>query len=205
MEKNKIEMILLMLLVAFGINYGAFSLYLKPRYDTLKKEQTAYENMKKRLEEIVLAESSLQEITWEKETLKEKVAALEEVFPDEMNTPLLTTEFYNSCKKYEITGESLSFSTQNDKTENLPGLTALPVTLKISGKKQRIEEFLKNLDKITGRKLSVERITIYTEDNIARETVPEIIPLGLTLIRSENIKAEITFLQYIKADINYMK
>jgi len=202
MDKNKKELIFLMFLVAFGVNYWVFSLYIKPGYEMLKKEQAAYENLEKKLERLTLAESRLQEIKRERETLEEKVSAMGEVFPDEMNTPLLAMEFYDSCKKYEVTGESLSFSTQSEKTENLSGLTALPIILKIRGKKQRVEEYLKNLDDISGRKLSVERITIYTEDDAAQGIAPDSIPLGLTMIRSENIRAEITFLQYVKSENN---
>jgi type IV pilus assembly protein PilO len=214
MDKNKIELIALILIITLGINYGAYSLYLIPHYQKVKEAKVKYETAIARLADLRKKSNQAKQLKADNEKLKEAVAKLEEMAPKDIDTPSLIYEFYRAVSRFGITGEDVSFQLNTEKsstvsqnsnagagnsannagTTNLePQLLTLGITLRVSGESSRIEEFLKNIDTITSRRLNVKSVTLSVKE------ISTVIK-GKPEAKVQNLVAVIVFNQYILVD-----
>lgn len=222
MEKNKKEIILLIIIVFIGINYAIYAYLINTSLVSLKNKQMEFNEKKQEL--ITLERKKLSIVRLQKELEKSKVdaAALDRLAPFNIDTPQLIYDFYTYCKKYNVIGENLTFqllpsgnttsqgvnvapSTVNTpspqvnntisaiKKDNFQ-LASLSININVSGAKTNIELFLKNLDHITSRKLNVANITLTMKSS------SQAVNNKLILTKGDTIEAQITFNQYVQSD-----
>lgn len=204
MDKNKIELLILIAIITFGINYGVYSLYLTPQYEKISDAKIKYENAKIKLADLKNKSKQWQSLKEENEKLKESTANLDVMAPKDIDTPRLIYDFYQACNKFGITGEDVSFQLASEKTSDnnkASGSTNqelqllnLSITLTISGESNKVEEFLKNINTITSRKLNVKSISLSTKD------VKSMTSVRTQVIKSQYLSAAIVFTQYIQVD-----
>lgn len=209
MKKEKVEQIILMILVFCGLNYMLYSFYFKGQFEQLTAEKNKYNNAKDKVTELRFKKVQVNNLIEENEKLKSDHEKLDELIPAALDTPQIIYDFYTACKKYSVTGENLEFkrviqegtqiaqegneaSANNSETVS-QGYEIIEIKLSFSGKKSKVEEFIKKLDKITSSKLDVQRIAIAAK-------LPEAADLSDTAnqIADEILEGEVTFAQYIQ-------
>ncbi|WP_058952988.1 type 4a pilus biogenesis protein PilO [Clostridium tyrobutyricum] len=162
MKKNKRDLMILMVIIFIGINYAVYTYFIKNQLHNLNSAENKYLTTQKDLDALENKQESINVKAEEIKTLKQKTAVLDTMAPKNVNTPQLIYDFYTNCKKFGITGRSISFQLLNSQSGN--SFHTLTINLKISGNREKIESFIKNLDGITDRKINVKSITIYIPD-----------------------------------------
>ena len=191
MDKNKKELIVLILLLFIGANYLIYHYYLVPLQNKLVLEKKKYTQALALGNETNSKNNKLKQLQQTQEKLKNDSATLETLTVKEIDTPQLIYDFYNSCKKYGITGDDVSFdlngtadqsqssntvSQQNtnqqtgnnsqntnnasDKSKSGNKLLKLSITLNVNGDNDNMENYIRNLNTITNRKLNVKSIEL---------------------------------------------
>jgi hypothetical protein len=214
MDKNKIELIILMIIIAFGINYGIHSFYFSPQLEGIKNAKVQYDKARMRLDELKVKSKQAKQHSEENEKIKEEITKLDKLAPKAIDTPQLIYEIYTACINYGITGENLNLQLVNGKgTDNKEGvpnstgaakntgavqepkLLTLTVILTASGEKTRIEEFVKNVENIASRKLNVKSISLTLKDSAGASK-------NTAVGKAEYLSTEIILNQYIQEDIS---
>lgn len=177
MEKQKKILMLLMVLVFLMINYIVYNFYFKGKLEQVKNDKAHYIYIINKIDNIENEQAKLKKIEVYNEKLKRDVKILDIIAPKYIDTPQLAYDFYLSCLKFGVKGEELKFqlddenvnknSSKNSETDssnnkNSQGnnLKKLTVDLKISGNKNNIEKYLKNLHNITQRRLNVKTVVV---------------------------------------------
>ena len=190
MNKNKREVLILLVLIFLGINYAVYEYLIYPKYTEFKAQKAKYNEKKQSVVVLEGKKDSIEGLKVQVSKLKEESKALDDIAPYYIDTPQLVYDFYMYCSKYNVKGDNISFQlseSNNSKEENsslksLAIVSKLSINLKVNGSNNSIEEFIKNLDKITSRKLNVVSVTLTDKDGTA----------------SEQIEAEIVFNQYLQ-------
>lgn len=208
-NKSKIELLLLIALLFLGANYGIYSYYLKPNYEKALNEKNRYLDKKRYLDKLNSDKSNLVNLKKEAETLKIESSKLNDLIIKQLDTPQIVYDFYNACLKYKISGKSLKFELNNnskDKSTNLKenfkdvSLVKLSIYLKIDGEKNNIENFIRNLNSITGIHLSVKNVSLKSNAYIIDNKNVNIPIEENSQISKDNISADIIFYQYLLLD-----
>lgn len=195
MNKNQKELIILLLLVACVINYTFYNFYLADRLHILKGKKEIYIQSRNNLDYIKNESEHSSDISSQINKLKSQASAVDEKIPEYIDTPQLVYDFYTSCRNYKVQGESISFqlpggnknsngqkSTGNN-SSSISGLKTLAIQLNLTGSKENIEYFIKNLNNITKRKINVNSIS-----------------LNFSGASSDDLSAVIIFNQYVQTD-----
>ncbi|MBV4419778.1 hypothetical protein KM800_10670 [Clostridium tyrobutyricum] len=162
MKKNKRDLMILMVIIFIGINYAVYTYFIKNQLHNLNSAENKYLATQKDLDTLENKQASINVKAEEIKILKQKTAVLDTMAPKNVNTPQLIYDFYMGCKKFDITGRSISFQLLDSQSGN--SFHTLTINLKISGNREKIESFIKNLDGITDRKINVKSITMYLPD-----------------------------------------
>lgn len=215
MDKKKIEIIVLILLIAFGVNYSFYSYYFVPRHDELKSLEIKYNEKKDKITLLRAKKVELQKVKEENDKLKSELGDFDTNYPKAIDTPQLIYDFYISLQKYGLTGTDISFSQdknalpvqgQNTDKNNTQGtaksestnatgeMAALSINLKLYGSISNIEAYVRNIDTITERKLNIKSVNISSRDTGAK------VLLGQAASVSRIYSADIVFNHYIQLD-----
>lgn len=172
MDKKKIEIITLIILVAIGINYGIYAYFIQPQNEELKAAEQNYNELKTEISDLKQKSQELGEI---EKRIDEK---LQNSHGNNLLTPTdnqsLIRDFYAACKQYGILGNSLSISDQGDtlpvegigaggETENVELYNKFKkqrITFTFSGEKGKVENFIEKIRTITDRKFIITAIDI---------------------------------------------
>ncbi|MBC2579951.1 hypothetical protein [Clostridium sp. DJ247] len=194
MEKNKKDLMILIVIIFIGINYVIYTYFITSQLDNIKTQKNKYLAQKQKLNDIKLKKQSIDKKKKDLEKLKKETADFDNVVPTEINTPQLIYDFYTGCKLFGIVGQNLTFqlldnntdpnkspntnssannntntnntnSTDNKSKQPSGKFYTLTVNLKVLGDKENVENFIKNLGVITKRKLNVKNITISSSEN----------------------------------------
>lgn len=211
-DKTKKQLIVLILLVFFGANYAIANYAIIPKMNQLKAAQAEYQTQQARLNHLIEQKKKIGELEAELENINRQVAELNNIAPPSIDTPQLVYDFYNACLDYGLTGESISFELREQAQGNNPNPAAqtqeqqgdtnaqgtsqqtnnasvnvrLSINLKVKGDKISIEEFLKNIDKITDRKLNVKSIAITVPKTENKQGTNNIYNPEVEMITPEN-------------------
>ncbi|MCJ7690717.1 MAG: hypothetical protein MUO60_15575, partial [Clostridiaceae bacterium] len=163
--------------------------------------------------------SDVSNLSAEVEKLKQDAQSIADVTVKDINTPQLIFDFYSSCKEHGIKGENLVFQlsdgdinvdetdknqtevvTEGVTTENTTedismaeattSLLKLTIDLKVSGDKDKVEDYIRSLNTLTSRKINVKSINL-------EATVAETITGEATGEITNQLTADIIFNQYI--------
>lgn len=174
MNKNQKEYIAFIILVTVILNYAFYNFCLGPDLRTLNEKKISYNNTKQTLDKIEAQSKNLNSLNKELQKMKAQISSIDAEIPkNNINTPQLVYDFYNSCKKYNLDGSLIKFQLDNKSAStsgsgstsgnsaNLPvGLERLTFELKASGNKSDAESFIRNLSNITSRTIAVESISL---------------------------------------------
>ncbi|WP_163193155.1 hypothetical protein [Clostridium thermarum] len=172
MDKKKIEIITLLILVAIGINYAIYAYFIQPQNEELIAVEQNYNNL---LDEV----SNLRLKSREIENIKKRVdEKLQSIGGDNTLKPAdnqsLIRDFYAACKQYGISGDTLSISEEGavlplestgagGETENEELHSKFKkqlITFTFSGEKEKVENFIEKIRTITDRKFIITSIDI---------------------------------------------
>lgn len=113
MDKNKKEILILIIIIFVGVNYALYQLFMLPQLNKAEYEKKIYEQNKKKLSDSYQKKSILDKMKKDNEQMKEKVAELDNLTAKDTDTPQLVYDFYTACKKYGIKGDSVNFAVDN--------------------------------------------------------------------------------------------
>ena len=176
MDKKKFEIIILVVLLAIGLNYAIYSYYVQPQNAKLQAAEQSYNNLKNQVRELRFKEQDIKELK-ERVEAKLKEAQQSSEFPEKEDNQKLIREFYEACSKYGVQGEALSFSPQGappqlerseteGSAENSNSQSAVNnvktqiITFTFNGEKAKVEKFLEAIRTISSRKLFISIIDI---------------------------------------------
>lgn len=185
MDKNKRQIIILICLLAFIANYSVYTYYVAPQLGKIESLKKTYEQKVNKLNLLQKEKARIDSLKKNVAELKVESEKLDTMAPREIDTPKLIYDFYNFCKLYGVTGESVKFqlqegsqpqsangkestkkSTTNNNSVKNSNLTLISFTIDLSvkGNKGNIGNMLNNLNTITDRKLNVKNIVLATAD-----------------------------------------
>lgn len=193
MDKKRLELLILMLLVFFAVNYAAYIFYLQPKFQYYNQTENEYRSMKSKLKLLQEKEAQIEDLRGQAKIYQDKLTALDVIIPRDLNTPQLIYDFYVSTKNFNIQGESINFQlrasepgSNTSEAENSSSFIELLISLRVFGTREYIENYIRNLNNITARKLTVDNIVLSAQEGD---------------INSERkISAEINFVQYLELD-----
>lgn len=176
MDKKKFEVMILVILLAFGLNYAIHSYYIEPQNAELKAAEQNYNSLKNQVRELRFKEQDIKELK-ERVDAKLKEAEQSSELPDKEDNQKLIREFYEACIKYGVQGESLNFSPQgappqlqgsevegssedNNTKSEANNIKSQIITFTFNGEKAKVEKFLEDIRTISSRKLFVSSINI---------------------------------------------
>lgn len=215
MDKKQIEIIILILLITFGINYSFYSYYMSPKYEALQNQKIKFDEVKLKLAQLKAKSVQLQKAKEEEERLKIELNDFDERFPKAIDTPQLIRDFYDSLQRFGLTGSEIIFGKEKNPVNILPqgdgkgnaqgnsnaqssnnvgDISAMSITLKLSGSLNNIEDYIKNIDSITKRKLNVKAVSITLKDSGSKLSSKSPINSGAIY------NAEIVFNQYLQTE-----
>lgn len=227
MDKNRKQIILLIFLIFIGINYALYQFFFLPSLKSLKLKEKEYVNKHEKLKSLINEKNNYEALKNEIDRLKSDTEELDAIAPHTIDTPQLVYDFYTACKKYGIKGEDLTFELENQiqsknksnqtnsiknnsgsNDSKVSGVLKLAITLNASGNKNSIENFIRNLDDITKRKLNVKSISISVKEDSENEgQIPGdgiITEIGeassVRLPKTDELDLVIVFYQYLQSD-----
>lgn len=188
MSKTKKQILIFIIIILFGVGYAFNQYVIIP--SNLLNEKKLIEMRANKQKLSLLKSKSLDIVKEKAAVLKLKLQAseLSNLTVHAVNTPQLVYDFYTSCKEYNIKGEDLTFqlvnntettqiapnknSTTNNaitptpttdatkKTGQTSDLIKLTIDLKVSGYKNQVQQYIKNLSTFTNRKINVKSINL---------------------------------------------
>jgi type IV pilus assembly protein PilO len=214
MDKKKVEVIILIVLLFFGLNYGVFSYYIQPQNAELQAAKQNYNNIKNEVRELRFKEQDLQDLKSRVEEMLNNNDTTNQL-PEEADNQKLIREFYEACKKYGVQGDILTFSPQGGlpatagegtgetasegDTQNLLGnIKTQLIMFSFSGEKGKVENFIENIRTVSSRKLFISSIdissltdtgvSIYNTEDTAVQPVTAQVTLMEFLYSTDNVK-----------------
>ena len=208
MSKNKRDIIVLIVLVFVSLTVGLYQLYFQPLMSEVEVAKVDYDKLQDNGKAFNLKNSELKTLETGLAKSKDAAKELDSISVTTIDTPQLTYDIYNACKKYGIKGEDLIFTLQasvvgttantgttTNSTDNSTNsgnststadssngkagantpaapakvLSKLAVNLKVIGDKNKIDLFLKNLNSLTSRRLTVISITLNATSKAATQ------------------------------------
>lgn len=109
MNKNKKEILILIIIIFIGTNYAIYELFMVPRLNEVENVKKIYEQNQKKLVDAYKKKTTLNNLKKDNEQMKEKISQLDNLTVKSMDTPQLVYDFYTACKKYGIKGNSVNF------------------------------------------------------------------------------------------------
>lgn len=175
MDKNKRDLMTLIAIIFIGINYATYTYFISQKMKSVEAFKNNYITQAEKLSEMEVKKETIKQRKKEIEKLKKDTSSFSSKIPAKVNTPELIYDFYTSCQKYNVIGDSVSFQlledsevNNNDKSDNEDlsnaNVYTLAINLKVTGHKIDMETFIKNLNNITKRKLNIKSIALATLD-----------------------------------------
>jgi type IV pilus assembly protein PilO len=176
MDKKKLEVIVLVVLVIIGINYAIYSYYIQPQNSEIKTAEQNYNNLKAEVRGLKLKKQDLEEMkTRVDEKLKNPGDTV--LLPEQSDNQSMIRELYAACKQYGVVGDTLTFSPQgamaaaegsqtgeaaaeSDSAELFSNVKTQLITFTFSGEKGKVEKFIENIRTVSNRKLIITSIDI---------------------------------------------
>lgn len=166
MEKNKRDLMILIAILFIGFNYVIYTYFITYKLDTVKQAKNKYALKTKELNSLKAKKKSIETKQQELKKLRQETSSFNSMVPTQIDTPQLIYDFYNGCKSFGVNGQNISFELLNgDSSSNSSDFHTLIIDLKITGNKANIENFMRNLNTVTKRKLNVKSITIGSSDD----------------------------------------
>jgi hypothetical protein len=202
MDKKKFEILILIIIVAFGLNYGLYEFYLKPQQQSLRNLEESYKNKKREIRDLKNKVDALQLL---EESIEERLKSSGETgeLGEAVDNQKLIRDFYAACQQYGVQGDTLIIA--NDQAAPIEGnieeesaednlnpitdnLKAKTIVLTFSGEKAKVENFIKNIRNVSSKKLILSSVDLASVDtqgfniNNTEETATEVITGNVTLI-----------------------
>ncbi len=202
MDKKKFEILILIIIVAFGLNYGLYEFYLKPQQQSLRNLEESYKNKKREIRDLKNKVDALQLL---EESIDERLKSSGETgeLGEAVDNQKLIRDFYAACQQYGVQGDTLIIA--NDQAAPIEGnieegsaednlnpitdnLKAKTIVLTFSGEKAKVENFIKNIRNVSSKKLILSSVDLASVDtqgfniNNTEETATEVITGNVTLI-----------------------
>jgi hypothetical protein len=174
MDKKKFEIIILMLLMAFGINYLTYTYFIKPQYDEAAAARDSYKKLENRIGDMKKKQKELPDL---EKQVKEMASGKDgtRIFPASADNQTIIREFYYACRQYGINGDTLTFSSEDmglagsissgekgstNASGTLNGIKPNYITITFSGKMDKVESFIDNITKVSSRNLLLSSVEI---------------------------------------------
>ncbi|MFD3158179.1 hypothetical protein ACFIJ5_15205 [Haloimpatiens sp. FM7330] len=204
-DKRKTEIMILIIIIIVGVNYSLYRYYFIPKHNEVKRIKQEYETKSEKLREAKILQGKVSNIKKETEQLKKNIKSLDDLTSNQIDTPQLIYDLYNSCTKYGINGDEVKFqlilpkaaneqetssnaeSTSSD-THLSDDVIRLSIDLKVNGDKYKIEKYIKNLNNITTRKLNVKSINLLATE---QQNLQEINYTKEDIVDSENLNTNV--------------
>lgn len=225
MEKNKRDIVVLLVLLTFLINYIFYSNVISPKLNSLKESKNKYNQLQEKINTAINLKIKEKSIKQEVEKLTKETEKLSVLTPNSIDTPQLIYDFYNYCKKHGVVGDTIEFQLEDDKqgeqtqeeldsktqetnqdnqnqqqSTEKENLKVLDITLDVYCSKEKLDEFLNNLNDITTRRLNIKSITISQPTQINTVVNEENVIDEHTQKIQGKLPVKIVFLQYIYLD-----
>jgi type IV pilus assembly protein PilO len=193
MDKKRLELLILILLIFFAVNYAVYIFYLQPKFQYYSQAENEYRSMKSKLKLLQEKEAQIEDLKGQAKIYQDKLDALDVIIPRDLNTPQLIYDFYVSTKNFNIQGESINFQlrasepgSNTAEAENSSSFIELLISLRVFGTRGYIENYIRNLNNITDRKLTVDNIVLSAQEEDTNN--------------ERKLSAEINFVQYLEPD-----
>lgn len=180
MNKQKNLLLALIIIIFLSVNYAVYNLYFSNKINQINQQKSTYFQVLDKINKIEESEKKLEKLISDNEKLKSNSETLDSMAPKQIDTPQLVYDFYTSCAQYNIKGEELDFDLgekddqektaedkkdQGDKKEDKQSnFQKLTIDLKVSGNRNDIEQYIRNLQGITKRQLNIKSIKILTSE-----------------------------------------
>lgn len=114
MDKNKREILALIIIVCIGVNYGIYNFFIKGQFNLLEKKKAEYNQKKEKLTYLNNKNLEIDELQSQINVLKKKLANIDKIAPHTIDTPQLVYDFYAACGEYGVKGDTINFSLEGD-------------------------------------------------------------------------------------------
>lgn len=172
MNKNKRDIVVLLVLATFLVNYVLYAYVVDKKLKKLKQLENKYYTLQESINNAIQLKSTQKQLEEEIKDLSIKVQEIDKLIPYSIDTPQLIYDFYNYCKRYNVIGDEIEFKldeysettneTQVEENQQQinEGIKRLDIILNVYSSKEDLTMFLNNLDSITERKLNIKSISI---------------------------------------------
>jgi len=182
MNKEKSQLILLIILVFIGINYYMYGSLVQPSFENALSIKKDYLKKKEKVDYLSMQKNNIESVKQQIEDFKSKDTAFDKQVPHNLDSPQLIYDFYTICKKYGVNGNIVTFELPSDKEKStqLPqksgekteplqseaiSMKKSSITFEISGDKDKVQNLLNNLSSITERKINLKMISLSNTQN----------------------------------------
>ena len=168
MERDKKELLVLIVIIFLGLNYAFYEYYFIPKKISLESKKQSYKEKEGRLNYLKEQQKNIDVINKEIESLTKETEKLD----SKINTPQLVYDFYNVCKNYNVKGENVSFTLPEETSEQMQTFL---ISLSVSGTSGNVESFIKDIEGSTNNKMNVKSVTLSSMESSEGGSSAEIV------------------------------
>lgn len=117
MDKRKRDIVILVILTAFLVNYVIYFYIIVPKFNDLKNLKNQYNELQQKIEKAKELKAREDKINQEINELIKETEGINILTPNKIDTPQLIYDFYNYCKKYNVVGENIEFQLDENNIE----------------------------------------------------------------------------------------
>lgn len=162
LKKEKLEKIILILFVVFGLSYAYMTFLLLPQMAVIQSSSNQLYIEKDRYQELLTYQENQSGLEQEINSLKTKVNQLNSQLPNQLDKPLLMVGLYTLAKQHSVIPQTISFEQAQDKGT----YQDLEVSFSLLGKTGDILTLIQDLQFGGSQRLAINSINLSVSEGI---------------------------------------
>lgn len=162
LKKEKLEKIILILFVVFGLGYAYMTFLLLPQMAVIRSSSNQLHIEKDRYRELLTYQENQSGLEQEINSLKTKVNQLNSQLPNQLDKPQLMVGLYTLAKQHSVIPQTISFEQAQDKGT----YQDLEVNFRLLGKTADILTLIQDLQFGGSQRLAINSINLSVSEGI---------------------------------------
>lgn len=156
MKKERLQVIILLLIIMFGISYAYVKFLFLPQWTVIQGDTNQLLSLQNQYQELLTYQKNRTGLQQDIKTLKNKVLQLKAQLPNQLDKPQLMVGLYTLAKQHAVDPQSVAF----EQAQTKGSYQEMGISFSCSGKTADILAMIHDLQFGGGQRLAVKSVSL---------------------------------------------
>jgi Tfp pilus assembly protein PilO len=156
MKKERLQVIILIVIIMFGISYAYFKFLFLPQWAIIQGDTDRLKSLQKQYQELLNYQQNMTSLKLETKTFQDKVIELKAQLPSQIDKPQIMVGLYTLAKEHAVVPQAIAF----EQAQSKGSYQEIGISFSCSGKPSDLLATIHDLQFGRGQRVAVKSLSL---------------------------------------------